>query len=122
MDASRWVTQQAAWRLSEGLSCDYEVAIAKAWTSDSIERACWRAHQVMAGVGYSTDQGLLPLYSRRAKSLQLYLGDSEHHLEKVAEHLEKLPSPESPKGKALGLWGKEEENRLPDWFARMPQA
>ena len=27
---------------SEGLSCDTEVALAKAWTRDSHDRACWR--------------------------------------------------------------------------------
>ena len=35
VDGSRWVTYQAAWRLSQGLPCDMEVAIAKAWTSDA---------------------------------------------------------------------------------------
>ncbi len=65
IDGSKNVTYQAAWRLSENLPCDLEVAIAKAWTSDSHERACWNAHQVFAGVGYTVDDGVIPLYSRR---------------------------------------------------------
>ena len=118
VDCSRWVTYQAAWRISQGLPCDYEVAIAKTWTSNAIERACWRAHQVMAGVGYTTDRGLLPLYTKRAKTQQLYLGDSAYHLEKVARQLDKWPAPEMPKGKALGLWEKVEYLGTPEWYER----
>ncbi len=116
VDASRWVTYQAAWRLSEGLPCDMEVAIAKAWTSDALERACWYAHQVLAGVGYSVNDGVLPLYSRRAKSAQLYLGDTAYHLEKIAQQVDKWPAPEMSKGKALGLWEEADQTRIPDWF------
>ncbi|MBL7209047.1 MAG: acyl-CoA/acyl-ACP dehydrogenase [Dehalococcoidia bacterium] len=118
VDASRWVTYQAAWRLSEGRSCDMEVAIAKAWTSDAIERACWYAHQVLSGVGYTVDDGILPLYSRRAKSAQLYLGDTAHHLEKIAQQVDNWPAPEMPRGKPLGLWKEADETRIPDWFER----
>jgi len=115
VDGSRWVTYQAAWRLSQGLPCDMEVAIAKAWTSDAYEDACWRAHQVLAGVGFTTDKGLLPLYSRRAKSQQLYLGDTAHHWKKIAQQLDKWPAPERP-------WGKEKEVRVPDWFEEFAKA
>ncbi|MFC1929201.1 acyl-CoA dehydrogenase family protein [Chloroflexota bacterium] len=115
VDGARWVTYQAAWKLSEGLPYDMEVAIAKAWTSDAHERACWRAHQVLAGVGYTIDAGVLPLYSRRAKSQQLYLGDTAYHLKKVAEQVEKWPAPEKPKGKPLGIWDKPEEEQIPAW-------
>jgi hypothetical protein len=92
-----------------------EVAIAKAWTSDSIERAFWRAHQVHAGVGYTIDDGAMPLFSRRAKSHQLYLGDSAHHMNKVAGEIDKWPAPEMPKGKPLGLWDIPEEEQRPAW-------
>jgi alkylation response protein AidB-like acyl-CoA dehydrogenase len=115
VDSSRWLTYQAAWKLSQGLPSDLEVAIAKAWTSDAHERACWRAHQVHAGVGYTIDAGVLPLYSRRAKTQQLYLGDSAHHLEKVAQQIEKWPVPEKFKGKPLGLWNVPEEKQIPAW-------
>jgi len=119
VEGSRWTTYQAAWKLSENLPCDMEVAIAKAWTSDALERACWRAHQVLAGVGYTVDAGVLPLYSRRAKGQQLYLGDTAHHLKKIAEQVDKWSPPEMPKGKALGLWEKAEEVRIPEWFEEL---
>ena len=119
VEGSRWATYQAAWKLSENLPCDMEVAIAKAWTSDALERACWRAHQVLAGVGYTVDAGVLPLYSRRAKGQQLYLGDTAHHLKKIAQQVDKWSPPEMPKGKALGLWEKAEGVRIPEWFEEL---
>ena len=115
LDGSRWVTCQAAWKLSEGLPSDKEVAIAKSWTSDAHERACWRAHQVLAGAGYTTDDGLLPLFSRRAKGQQLYLGDTSYHLKRVADQVDKLPALEKPKGKPLGLWNTPRDQQIPAW-------
>jgi len=114
VDGSRRVTYLAAWKVSEGLPCDLEVAIAKAWTSDAHERACWRGHQVFAGVGSTEALGVMPLYSRRGKTQQLYLGDTSYHLKKVAQELENLPPPEKPKGKPIGLW-KPGREQLPTW-------
>ncbi len=104
VDASRWLTYQAVWKLNENLPCDQEVAMAKAWTSDSHERACWRGHQVLAGVGYEVDQGVLPLFSRRGKTKQLYLGGSDFYLESLAQQVEKWPAPEKFRGKPLGIF------------------
>jgi len=115
IEGARWVTYQAAWKISDGLPCDYEVAVAKAWTSDGHERACWYAHQVHAGVGYTVDDGVLPLYSRRGKAQQYYLGDARHHLLKVAEQMDKWPAPEKPRGKPLGIWDIPEEEQVPVW-------
>ena len=116
MDSSWWLTYNAAWKLSEGMDADIDVAMAKAWVSDSHERACWRAHQVYGGVGYTIYDGVLPLYSRRGKSMKLNLGDGRYHLEKIACELEKLPEPLKPRGKALGLWDGVEEQQNPYWF------
>jgi len=115
VDASRWLTYQAVWKLSENLPCNLEVAMAKAWTSDSHERACWRGHQVLAGVGYEVDRGLLPLFSRRGKTKQLYLGDSDFYLEKLMEKVEKWPGPEKFRGKALGIFELPKEKQIPCW-------
>lgn len=115
VDGSRNVTYQAAWRLSENLPCDFEVAAAKAWTSDGHEKACWLAHQVFAGVGYTTDAGVLPLYSRRGKAQQLYLGDTNYHLKKVAQTMDSWTPPEQPRGELLGISGIPEEEQAPAW-------
>ncbi len=102
VEGSQWVTYQAAWKLSQNLPCHFEVATAKAWTSDAHEEACWRAHQVFAGIGYTLELGVLPLYSRRAKTAQLYLGDSNHHRKKIAQQLDGWTL-EIPRGKPLGV-------------------
>jgi len=115
LEGARWVTYQAAWKISSGQPGNFEVAVAKAWTSDGYEMVCWYAHQVHAGVGYTTDEGVLPLYSRRGRSQALYLGDSDYHLEKVAEQIEKWPAPDKPIGKPLGLWKLEAEEQVPVW-------
>jgi alkylation response protein AidB-like acyl-CoA dehydrogenase len=114
IDGSRWATYQAAWRVSEGLPSDFEVALAKAWTNEAIERIFWHAHQVLAGFG-STEDARLPLYTRRSKSDQLYLGDTRYHLKRVAEEMDKWPAPEKPRGKPLGLWDKPVEEQIPAW-------
>ena len=116
VNGCRWSTYYAAWRLAQGQPADLEVAVAKAWASDSIERACWYAHQVLAGVGYTVNDGVLPLYSRRGKTMQLYLGDTPYWKEKIAQELEKWPAPERPKGAPRGLWEKREELAIPEWW------
>lgn len=115
VEGARWLTYQAAWKISEGLPCDYEVAIAKAWTSDGYERAGWYAHQVHAGIGYAMDAGLLPLYSRRGKTKKYYLGDTRHHLRKVAEQMDDWSPPKKPRGKPLGIWNIPEDKQVPIW-------
>jgi hypothetical protein len=92
-----------------------EVAMAKGWTSDALERACWRAHQVFAGVGYTMDAGVLPLYTRRAKSQQLYLGDTAHHLKRVAAQIDLWPPLGKARGKPLAVWDIPEEKQVPAW-------
>ncbi|MFC1919757.1 acyl-CoA dehydrogenase family protein [Chloroflexota bacterium] len=109
---SKRVTYQAAWMLSDGLPCDMEVAIAKAWTSDAHERACWRAHSVFAGIGSVTGMGTLYIFTKRAKTSQLYLGDAAYHRNKVAQQLDNWTL-EMPKGKPLGLWDKEQVSCWP---------
>ncbi len=116
VDGIRWSTYLAAWKLSQNMPCDLEVAVAKGYSSDAHERACWFAHQVLGGVGYTPEDGLVPLYSRRAKTLQLYLGDSTCHKEKITQQLEKWPALEIAKGKPRGLWDDPTEPPLPAWY------
>ena len=116
VNGARWSTYLAAWKLAEGEPADFEVAVAKAWGSDAHERACWRAHQVHGGVGYTVYDGVLPLFSRRGKTLQLYLGDTAYHKEKIAQILEGWPAPRLPEGKPLGFWDKVPEHWVPEWW------
>jgi len=114
IDSSRWVTYLAAWKLAEGMDADLDVAVAKAWTSEANESACWRSHQVFAGVGSTEALGVLPLYTRFGNLDQFYLGDPEHYLKVVAREIENVPTPEKPRGKPLGLWDASQAG-LPSW-------
>ena len=38
VDTSRWLTYLAAWKLGEGLPSDFDVSVAKAWTSDAVHQ------------------------------------------------------------------------------------
>jgi alkylation response protein AidB-like acyl-CoA dehydrogenase len=115
-DGIKWATYYAAWKLDKKDPADLEVAIAKAWSSDAYERICWYAHQVFAGVGFTVNDGVVPLFTRRGRVLQLYLGDTAYHKEKIVQQLEKWPKPIMPQGPALGLWDNDPELIVPDWY------
>jgi alkylation response protein AidB-like acyl-CoA dehydrogenase len=115
VEGSRWITYQAAWLISENLPCDTEISLAKAWTNEAIEDAFERAHNVFAGVGSTTQDGIMPLHSKRARTAQLYLGDTAYHLEKIANTIEQWPEPEVPKGKPLGIFDTSEDEQIPAW-------
>ena len=83
VDSSRYVTYQAAWRLSEGMPAAREVSTAKAWVSDAYRRVCALAHQCHGAIGFTKEHNM-QLYSRRAKAAELAFGDSDLHLESVA--------------------------------------
>jgi alkylation response protein AidB-like acyl-CoA dehydrogenase len=115
VEGSRNVVYQAAWMLSENIPCEMEVSMAKARTNDALEAAFWNAHQVLAGVGFTTQDGVLPLYTKRNRADTLYLGDTGYHLEKIAQQIEKWPAPEVPKGKPLGIFNTPEDLQTPAW-------
>ena len=86
VDACRFLTYEAAWRLSEGLSSTIEVAMAKAWTSDAYRRVTALGQQIFGGVGFIEDHDM-PLYFRRAKAAEVTLGDGNFNRELVAREL-----------------------------------
>ena len=86
VDGARLITYQAAWMLSEGLPCDKEIAMAKAWVSDAYQRVTTLGHQVHAGAGFIIDHDM-PLYFRRAKAAEVAFGDADFNRELVAQEL-----------------------------------
>lgn len=86
VDGCRFLTYEAAWKLSEGLPCAKEAAMAKAWTSAAYRRVAAKGHQIFGGIGYTTDHDM-HLYFRRAKAFELTLGDSNYHREKLAQEM-----------------------------------
>ena len=86
VDGSRFVTYQAAWRLSEGFPCTKEVAIAKAWTGEAYERVSALAHQIHGAIGVTMDHDL-QFYTRRGKADALTFGDGDFYQEIVAQEM-----------------------------------
>jgi alkylation response protein AidB-like acyl-CoA dehydrogenase len=115
VQGTRNLVYEAAWMLSEGIPCDFEVAMTKARANEAIADAHWQAHQVLAGVGFTSQDGVLPLHTKRGKVCQLYLGDTDHHLEMIAQQAEQWPEPEKPKGKPLGIFDTPEDLQVPNW-------
>jgi len=86
VEGSRYLTYQAAWRLSEGLPAEREVAMAKAWVSEAYRRVCALGHQCHGAIGFTKEHDM-QLYSRRAKAAELAFGDSDFYLEQVAQSI-----------------------------------
>ncbi|MBI4201089.1 MAG: acyl-CoA dehydrogenase, partial [Chloroflexi bacterium] len=86
VEGCRYVTYQAAWRVSERLPAAREVAIAKAWVSDAYQRVCSLAHQCHGAIGFTKEYDL-QLFTRRAKAAEVAYGDSDRHRELVAQSL-----------------------------------
>jgi 3-oxocholest-4-en-26-oyl-CoA dehydrogenase beta subunit len=86
VDSSKVMTYEATWRLSKGLPCDKEIAMAKAWVSDAYRRIVILATQVHGGVGIMEDYDL-QLYLKRAKAAELAFGDARFHRKTLTNQL-----------------------------------
>lgn len=86
-EGSKNIAYQAVWRLSEGLSAQREVAMAKAWIGPAYRRVCGTAHQCHGAIGFTKEHDL-QLYTRRAKVHELTYGDANHHKEIALQHLD----------------------------------
>jgi alkylation response protein AidB-like acyl-CoA dehydrogenase len=89
-DSARFLAFQAAWRLAEGLSCEREISMAKARSSDAYRRVCLESQQVHGAIGFTWEYDL-QLYTRRAKAAELLFGDAQWHRERVADSLQMRP-------------------------------
>ena len=87
VDGSRHIAYQAAWRLSQDLAADREVAMAKAWVSGAYQRVCSTAHQCHGAIGFTKEHNL-QLYTRRAKVQELCYGDAHFHKERALQHID----------------------------------
>ena len=86
VDSSRYIVYKAASKISKGLPCDMEVAMAKAWVSDAYRRVTALGQQVHGGVGYTMEHDM-PLYFKHAKVAEATFGDADFHREIVAREL-----------------------------------
>jgi len=84
VEGTRLSAYQAAWMLSEGMACDLEVAVAKAWAGEACQRVMALAHQIHGAIGVTIDHDL-QYYTRRAKAAEVTFGDARFHREAVAQ-------------------------------------
>lgn len=78
LDAARWTTAEALWKLDTGRDAAGSVHIAKAVASESYVGACDFAHEVHAGIGVVREYGLT-LHTRMSRSLYHCLGAPALH-------------------------------------------
>jgi len=86
LDAARWTTWEAIWKLDSGRSAAASVHLAKAVTAEAHIEACNAAHEVHAGIGSSLEYGLVP-HTQLSRTLFNYLGDPNWHKRQMAAAL-----------------------------------
>jgi alkylation response protein AidB-like acyl-CoA dehydrogenase len=87
LDAARWTTYEALWKLDAGRPAAASVHMAKAVASESYLEACNAAHEVHAGIGSANEYGLVP-HTQMSRTLFHYLGDPRWHKRRMADALE----------------------------------
>lgn len=83
LDAARWTTWEAIWKLDTGRPAAASVHLAKAITAEAHIEACNAAHEVHAGIGSSLEYGLVP-HTQLSRTLLNYLGDPKWHKREMA--------------------------------------
>ena len=86
LDAARWTTYEALWKLDSGRPSTDSIHLAKAVGSEAYYQACNYAHEVHAGVGSMTEYGLT-LHTAASRTLYHYLGDPRYHRRRLADAL-----------------------------------
>ena len=86
LDAARWTTYEALWKLDAGRADDASVHLAKAVASEGYYQGCNHSHEVHAGIGVVREYGLT-LHTRMSRTLYHYLGDPRYHRRKIGDAL-----------------------------------
>jgi alkylation response protein AidB-like acyl-CoA dehydrogenase len=87
VEAIRWTTWQAAWRLGAGEPAAPEIAIAKFWAAEAGHRVVYAAQHLHGGIGLDLDYPL-HRYFLWSKQIELSLGSATRQLERLAMLLE----------------------------------
>ena len=86
LETMKFVTYQAAWKISNGLPYEMDASICKTWTSEAYRKLVALGHQVMGGIGFMEEIDL-QIYFRKAKTVEMAMGNSDHHRELIAEKM-----------------------------------
>ena len=91
LDAARWTTYEALWKIDSGANAAASVHVAKSVTSESYLRACDFAHEVHAGIGVMREYGLT-LHTKMSRSLYHCLGAPKMHRRRLERALNLVPA------------------------------
>ena len=86
LDAARWTTYEALWKLDSGRPDPTSVHLAKAVASEGYYQGCNHSHEVHAGIGVVREYGLT-LHTQMSRTLYHYLGDPRFHRRRIGETL-----------------------------------
>ena len=86
LDAARWTTAEALWKLDTDRPATDAVHMAKAVASESYMEACNAAHEVHAGQGSLMEYGLVA-HTQMSRTLFAHLGDPRWHKRRMADAL-----------------------------------
>ena len=76
IDAARFLTWRAAWRVDQGLPCNVQASMAKVYAADAAMKVTTNAVQVLGGYGYMREYPV-EKWMRDAKILQIVEGTSQ---------------------------------------------
>lgn len=86
VEAVKFLTYQAAWKLSKESPAAMDVLMAKARASDAVRRVCLAGHTIHGGVGITSDHDM-QLYFRKAKAAEFAFGHGDIQREILAEKM-----------------------------------
>ena len=84
VDGLRQSLYQATSMMNSELVCSEEIAITKAYAGVVSKLATETGHSIFAGIAFATEHDM-HLYTQRAKLSEAYLGDTDFHLDNLAE-------------------------------------
>jgi alkylation response protein AidB-like acyl-CoA dehydrogenase len=76
LEAARLLLMSAAWRKENNRSFAKEASMAKLYATETANRACYKAMQMLGGYGYTQDYPI-ERYTRDARITSIYEGTSE---------------------------------------------
>lgn len=86
VDAARWTTYEALWKLGTAKKTAEGIHLAKAVSSEAYWQVCTLAHRVFSGISYSREHPV-SFHTRASRYLYSYLGEPSYHRQQIAQLL-----------------------------------
>ncbi|MBW2091065.1 MAG: acyl-CoA dehydrogenase family protein [Deltaproteobacteria bacterium] len=86
VDAARWTTYEALWKLDTQRPASESIHLAKAVASEAYWQVCTLGHRAISGISYSMEHPLA-FHTRTSRYLYNYLGEPAFHRHRLAQIL-----------------------------------